>query len=178
MVKMQIVKKLNKKQGIINSQAGFTLIEAVIGVGLLVIVGVAVLTGVSTAFKASATTDKISNALALAQSQIEYMQTQPYVCATNGNAAYQRIAGDAAQALSNNYSISSIYLVGGVETEWTSASSDPPIVYAVAIDKNGAVVTSGDTGLQRITIIIHQGNNQNPLTLVAYKVKQTTGVCP
>ncbi len=175
---MQIVNKLTKKLRILRSQQGFTLIEALAGTALLVIVGVAVLVGVSTAFKASATTDKISNALALAQSQIEYMQTQNYVCATNGNAAYQRIEGDASQALSNNYSISSIYSVGGVETEWPSASSDPPIVYAVAIDKDGAIVTTGDTGLQRITIIIHQGNNPNPLTLIAYKVKPTAEICP
>jgi len=165
---MQIVKKLARKLRGIKSQKGFTLIEAVIGTALLVIIGVAVLTGVSTAFKASATTDKISTALAIAQSQIEHMQSQDYICATNGNAAYKRIA------VPNGYSISSIYLVGGVETEWPSASSDPPIVYAVKVNAAG----TADINLQKITVKVYQINNSNPVTIVAYKIKPTAEDCP
>jgi len=162
-------------------QSGFTLIETLIGTTLLVIVGAAVLAGVFTAFKASATSDKLSTALALAESQLEYIQTQEYICTTNGNAAYKRIddvsRGAAVQPLPNNFSVSSIYLAGGVETEWSSASTDPPIVYAVSIDEDGNVVLA-DQGLQKITLIVYQTNNPNPVTVVGYKVKPDNTACP
>ena len=50
------------KTGLSQEQDGFTLMEAVIGIALLSIVAVAVLTGVSTAFKADALADKQSTA--------------------------------------------------------------------------------------------------------------------
>lgn len=165
---------------VINGQQGVTLIEAVIGIALLSIVAVAVVSGVFTAFKASATSDKQSTALTLAQSQLEYMQVQDYVCADSvtGNAAYQRIddttRGTAAQALPSNYSLYSEQYDG---TEWNSANTDPAIVYAVSIDEDGNPVL-GDLGIQKITLIVYQNNNVNSVTMVAYKVKPTNTACP
>lgn len=67
-----------RKLGMARNQSGFTLIEGLIATALLVTVGAAVLMGVSTSFKASAITDKQSTALAFAQSQIDYIQSQTY----------------------------------------------------------------------------------------------------
>jgi len=153
---LNLILMKHRKVRIARDQSGFTLIEAVIGVALLVIVGVAVLVGISTAFKASATTDKISTGLSLSQSQIESIQAHAYVCdsedgTVDGYATYPTISSVT------NYSIS---------------------VEAVTINENGTVVTTGDTGLQRITVVVTQLNNPNPITLVAYKVKPTAEVCP
>jgi type II secretory pathway pseudopilin PulG len=150
-----ILMKLRKAK-IMRDQGGFTLIEAVIGIGLLVIVGVAVLVGISTAFKASATTDKISTALALAQSQIESIEAQEYACDSvdgiaDGNATYTVISSIP------NYSIS---------------------VSAISINANTGEVQIPDAGLQKITVIVTQLNNPDPVTLVAYKVKPTAEACP
>jgi len=142
-----------RKRRIGRNQSGFTLIEAVIGTALLVMVGAAVLTGISTAFKASATADKISTALALAQSQIEYIQTQDYQCADGaGNAAYTTVS-----VIPSNYSIS---------------------ISAISIDATTGLVSVPDAGLQKITVVVTQLNNPNPVTLVGYKVKPTSTACP
>jgi prepilin-type N-terminal cleavage/methylation domain-containing protein len=160
--------KKTRKTGIARDQSGFTLIEAVIGIALLGIVAVAVLMGISTAFKASATADKISTTLALAQSQLDYIQTQEYICVTGGNAVYLRIddasRGANAQSL-GNYTIKSV--------NYDGSDNAGPSVTAVTIDAGGA-----DVGLQKITLKVYQANNTDPVTLVAYKVKPTTEICP
>jgi len=157
-----------RKPGIARDQNGFTLIEAVIGIALLGIVAVAVLMGVSTAFKASATADKISTALALAQSQLDYMQTQEYICVTGGNATYLRI--DDASRGADAQSLGS-YIMKSVN--YDGSDNAGPSVTAVSIDAGGAEI-----GIQKITLKVYQTNNTNPVTLVAYKVKPTTEACP
>jgi type II secretory pathway pseudopilin PulG len=143
---MQIVKKLTGKLRIIKNQSGFTLIEAVIGTALLVIVGVAVLTGVSTAFKASATTDKISTGLAIAQSQLDYIQTQTYDPA----GGYLSIDSPTRGAEQQNISPYTMQ------------------VTVLCIDANGNVSAS-DLGLQRITVEVRQPSSSNPVTIIGYK---------
>ena len=156
------------------------MIEAVIGTALLVIVGVAVLVGITTAFKASATTDKISTALSIAQSQIEYIQTQEYICVNTmtNNAAYLRI--DDATRLAQKQDIPTNYTISSLDSTNTEVPSvqDTASVIAVAVDENDDISTTGETGLQRITLIIRRINDTHPLTLVAYKVKPTTEACP
>lgn len=152
---LNLILMKHRKVSIARNQSGFTLIEAVIGVALLVIVGVAVLVGISTAFKASATTDKISTALALAQSQLESIQAQDYVCADGtGNATYTMISSVP------NYSIS----VSAISIDATTHEKPVPYV--------------SDTRLQKITVVVSQLNNPNPVTLVDYKIKPTAEACP
>ncbi len=141
---MQIVKKLAGKLRAIRSQKGFTLIEALTGTALLVIVGVAVLVGVSTAFKASSTADKISTALAIAQSQIDFIHTQAY----DSSGAYIAIDSDTRGADKQ------------VITPYTMT------INVVSIDADGDGTTDG---LQEITVEVAQPNSANTVTLVGYK---------
>ena len=160
MLTIRLTKLRNSE--IAREQSGFTLIEAVIGIALLSIVGVAVLVGISTSFKASATTDKISTGLALAQSQLEYIQTQPYAIADgDGNALYPRIADSSIPA---GYSISSLKYDGSPHP-----SADDKKITAVTIGE----LAPADKGIQQITLKVYQANNPNPVTLVAYKVNPT-----
>jgi len=139
-----------RKPGIVREQNGFTLIEAVIGIALLSVVGVAVLVGISTSFKASATADKISTALALAQSQIEFIHTQPY----DPTGAYMRI-DDPLRGADQQ-----------VLVPYT-------MTVTVALIDGAGADTVNDLGLQKITLKVYQANNPNPVTLVGYKVNPT-----
>ena len=144
---MQIVKKLTRKLREIRSQKGFTLIEALAGTALLVIVGVAVLVGVSTTYKASAITDKISTALAIAQSQLDFIHTQTY-STDIATKPYMRI--DAVERGTDQQNISPYTMM----------------VTVVYIDADGDGTVDG---LQKITVEVRQPNNDNPVTLIGYK---------
>jgi type II secretory pathway pseudopilin PulG len=144
---MRIVKKQTRKLRITHSQCGFTLIEAVIGVALLVVVGVAVLTGISTAFKASSTSDKISTALAIGQSQLDYIQTQ-------------------------NYDPTGAYIEINSDTRGSEKQDISPYIMTVtvtSIDESGVDTSGVNTGLQRITISVEQPGSSTPVEITGYK---------
>ena len=130
--------------------------------------------GISTSFKASGISDKISTGLALAQSQIEFIQAQPYnstVFDAYGNALYPKIT-----SIPSGYSISSVRWDGASEVEYTGDEVDPPIIAAVFIDGTGAPTTT-DGGIQKITISVYRSSDEHPVTLTTYKVnpkKMTT----
>lgn len=155
-----------RQPGIMRDQSGFTLIEAIIGIALLSIVVVAVLTGVSTSFKADAVADKQSTAMSLAQSQIESLQLQNYQIAPSGGEVTYTKIGD----IPSNYSIWSENRAGGLVTNiigvpWTSSAVE--IGEAVL---GGTASIDDDEGLQRIKIIVKQGNTV-VLTIETYKVE-------
>ena len=60
------------------SSRGFSLIEVVIALGLLGIIGLALLFGLATASRALVTADERATAESLARSQMEYIKSQPY----------------------------------------------------------------------------------------------------
>lgn len=154
----------SRKRGKAREQSGFTLIEAVIGIALLSIVAIAVLMGMSTAFKADALADRQSTAMSLAQSQIESIQLESYhVAPANSEATYNKVAEtlnftiwsrDRAGAIVNSV-VGVPWLSSEVELGQTPQPGAPE---------------PNDNGLQRIELIIKQGNNI-ALTIDAYKVQ-------
>jgi prepilin-type N-terminal cleavage/methylation domain-containing protein len=162
---MQIIKKHIRKLDIVRSQCGFTLIEGVIGVALLSVVAVAVLMGVSTSLKTNALADRQSTAMSLALSQVESIQVQPYIEAHSPpEARYSKISG-----IPENFSIWSINRDGNI------VSVDKNGVEGVIgipwrVSDNSQTITGNDWGLQKITVVIKQGN-QVVLELETFKVE-------
>lgn len=146
-------------------QSGFTLIEAIIGIALLSIVAVAVLAGVSTAFKADALADRQSTAMSLIMNQIESLQLQLYQDADSGSEVYYTKISD----IPANYSIWSYNRAGSLVTDivgvpWSSVAVE------VTDDTVDGTATVDDEGLQKIRLVVKQGTIE-VLTLAAYKVR-------
>ncbi|HEX9896633.1 MAG TPA: prepilin-type N-terminal cleavage/methylation domain-containing protein [Dehalococcoidales bacterium] len=141
----------NRKPGVARDQNGFTLLEAVIGIALLSAVVVAVLVGVSTSFKADALADSQSTAISIAQRQVEYLQSgfeDYHTAPTGGEATYTKITD-----IPDNYSIWSYN-----RTELVSNVVGVP--WSSAIDGSAGSPVSADGGLQRIKLVIKQGNRE------------------
>lgn len=155
----------HSKIGRVKSQNGFTLVEIVIAIALISIILVGVLMGIATSFKASGTTDKISTGLALAQSQIEYIQTQEYSPAVNGNASYLRI--DDALRDTEAQSLGA-YIMKSIN--YDLSYNEGPNITAVSINGSTGDPTNVDTGIQKITLEVFRPGDDNPVTLVTYKV--------
>jgi prepilin-type N-terminal cleavage/methylation domain-containing protein len=66
-------------------QRGFSLIEILAGLALLGLIGVAVLSGLTTTFRGVALSEERVTADSLARSQIEYLKTQDYVLVADYN---------------------------------------------------------------------------------------------
>ena len=65
-------------KGLIKKQKGFTLVEVLVALVILGVLASALLLGVSTALKSSATSDELATAESLARSQMEYIKNEPY----------------------------------------------------------------------------------------------------
>lgn len=61
-----------------NKERGFTLIEAIIALGLLGIIGIAFMTALATSSTAIIVSDKHATAESLARSEMEYVKSQDY----------------------------------------------------------------------------------------------------
>ena len=148
-------------------QRGFTLIEALVGVLLLIIVAFAVLMGVSTSLTTGAIADKQSQCISLAVSQIESLQLQVYEEApSNGEVYYDEITVDPA----SNYSIWS-YSREGVLVD--STQEDQGIVgvpWFTSTDGSDGYAVDLDGGLQKIILVIKQGDKE-AFRVETYKVR-------
>jgi prepilin-type N-terminal cleavage/methylation domain-containing protein len=146
-----------------NKEKGFSLLEVALSIALLGMVATAILGGLSTISNASFTTDRQSIAISLAQSQLEYIDSQPYQEAPDGGeVSYIEISD-----VPSNYSISSIdrTLVKVAGTPGTAS------IIGVPWDSSSGQAVVSDEGLQRISLIIYNGDKP-VLELDAYKVKR------
>ena len=136
--------KLNRREtrAFRGKSRGFTLVEVVIAMGLLGIIGVAVLTALSYASTMLIVADRRATAESLAKTQMEYVKSQDYVPAPNGGAGnYSKIADIPA-----GYTI------------WSVNRTGPPVdtvVIGVPWDSEANNATYEDTGLQKITVIVN-----------------------
>jgi type II secretory pathway pseudopilin PulG len=153
---------------IVREQSGFTLIEAVIGIALLSAVVVAVLMGVSTSFKINALADSQSTAMSIAQRQVEDLQHQQnYIVApSGGDTTYNKVANIPA-----NFSIWSYNRAGVlVAVDENNVEGVIGVPWSSAIDGSAGSAISDDGGLQRIKLVIKQGNKEI-FTVESYKVQ-------
>ena len=125
---------------------GFTLIEVVIAMGLLGIIGAAVLAALSYASTMLIIADRRATAESLAKTQMEYVKSQEYVPAPNGGVGNYSIIAD----IPAGYAIWS--------ANRTIPPDPPPLVDTVVIgipwDSGNDTATYEDNGLQKITVIV------------------------
>jgi prepilin-type N-terminal cleavage/methylation domain-containing protein len=84
-------------------QRGFTLIETLIGSALLLVVGVALASGIATGYRGLALSQELVNTDNLAEAQVEYIKSQGYIPVSDYNPAdpdysYEIITVPVAQA--------------------------------------------------------------------------------
>ena len=147
-------------------EKGFLLIEVIIAIALLGIVGVALLSGLSTGSKAIFVADERATAESLARTEMENVKKLDYITAAVYNPGPPPSGGEAiytnAKITLLGYEIRSINRAGGEDTStsivgvpWNSTTSPPPPVT--------------DAGLQRIKLVIYHGGKLL-FTLEGYKV--------
>ena len=67
----------------LRGQGGFTLIETLVGTALLGVIGVALMSGLSTGYKSLAISQDRVVVEGLAKSQVEYIKSQEYISVAN-----------------------------------------------------------------------------------------------
>ena len=147
---LKAIKKLNILKG---NQKGVTLIETVIALALVGIVAVIFLNGTSTAFKGVMISQEKIAAESLANSQLEYINTQDYIQVANYDPndpanCYQLI--DIPQDLADQG-------------------------YAIEINPPQAIVVEGGGWgeVQSVAVIV-RSNGEEILTISEYKVGEVT----
>lgn len=160
-------------------ERGFTIIEVMIAIVLLGIVGLAVISGIGTAFRANQVADKHTTATAIAQRQLEAIEQEDYDDINtdgDGIGIYTLISSipDGYSIWSYQYNAGYDPAVGDLITDLImSTTSAGPIGISWNRDNSGP--TTNDEGLQRIKLVIAQGidpdinNNQIVLTLETLK---------
>lgn len=113
--------------------AGFTLVETVVGMGLLGFVAVAFLSGTAGASRAAQISDQRVAAESLARSQMEYVKSQNY----------------KSQAQPGNRDYDLYPFPTGYSGQLVVAALDPATLSALPPDQ--------DLGLQSLTITISRG---------------------
>jgi len=129
---------------------GFTLVEVLVSVALLALIGLGFMTALGGASKVLLKADTRETARDLAEAQMEFVQNLTYNTAdpTGNLVFYPKLIN-----LSTAYP--------GYDVE----------VRAVRIDKGSG--TTGDTGIQEITVLVKQGTN-TAFTLMGMKVDRET----
>ena len=147
---LKAIKKLNIFKG---NQKGVTLIETVIALALVGIVAAIFLNGTSTAFKGVMISQEKIAAESLANSQLEYINTQAYIPVANYD------PNDPA----NCYQL--IDIPEDLADQGYAIEINPP---------QAIVVEDGGWGeLQSITMVISR-NGEEILTISEYKVGEVT----
>jgi len=161
-----LVKRKNLYRFLAHNSRGFTLIEVIVALALLVIIGIAFLGGLATASKAIIIADERATAESLARSQMEYVKNQDYITAADydplvpgsGEVIYLKI--DDSE-IPEGYTIWSVNRAGDTVEDIIGVpwDSDPLVNQPVDID----------AGLQRIKLIIKHLDKEI-ITLEDYKV--------
>ncbi len=150
---------------------GVGFIEVLIALAILGIVAVVFLGGLNISLKTVFISDESSTALALAQSQMEYVKSQEYSDADPGSeVTYNKtaeISGYYIRGLSREG-------YGGTEIDYSYTSED---IIGVPWDPDNCIPSYNDTGIQKIIVIIyHPYDAAHPdaevFTLEDYKVKR------
>jgi len=68
---------------LLREQSGLTLIETLVGLAIFAAIGVALMNGVSTGYKAVGISQERTFAESLAKSQVEYIKAQDYISVAN-----------------------------------------------------------------------------------------------
>jgi prepilin-type N-terminal cleavage/methylation domain-containing protein len=146
------------RKAFLGRSRGFTLIEVVVAVALLGIIGVTVLSGLSTAAATLILADRRATADSLARSQMEYVKNQEYADATSPTwqVTYQRLPN-----IPTGYSICSVNWTTN-ETDRCGSDASMSII-AIALNS-----TTRDSGLQKIKLVIKH-DDQEIITLEGYK---------
>jgi len=129
---------------------GFTLVEVLITIALIGAISVAFFSFMSAATSALIHADERTIAESLARSQLEFVKDQGYNSTlVNGQVTYPKIP---SSSIPTGYTIWSVNRTGGVVNvvnnvigiPWNSGNNTPS--------------TSGDTGLQKIALVIKHGD--------------------
>jgi prepilin-type N-terminal cleavage/methylation domain-containing protein len=126
-----------------HNSEGMSLIEVIVALGILGLVAITFLTGVSTALKAASLADERATAQSLAQSQMEYVKSCPYDSANNP----PEYGLDADLPVPDGYTI-----------EVAAERMDPK-----------ADGTGNDDGIQKVSVTV-RNHGDLVLTLEDYKV--------
>jgi len=143
---------------LLKSERGFSLIEVTVALGLMGIIVVAFLSGLSAASMALVIADEHTTAESLARTQMEYVKNQEYDTApTGGEGNYAKIA-DAE--VPDGYTICS---------KDRADTTTENIIYGIPWDSLNNIAVDDDVGLQRIKLVIKH-NGKEIITLEDYKV--------
>ena len=145
MKKLRLDSKIRKAcQG--NSR-GFTMIEVVIAIALIGLIGVAVLSALSTASMALIIADERATAESLARSQMEYVKNSPYDNVNDPPEYFPDLG-----AVPDGYDID---------------------IEAVRLDPEGDGTEDDDDGIQKITVTVSR-DGEVKVTLEDYKREPVT----
>jgi prepilin-type N-terminal cleavage/methylation domain-containing protein len=144
-------------------EKGFGLIEVLMGIALLGIIGVALLSGLTTAVKSNIVVERNVAAVNVAQSQLEDLKTQPYVSAPTLDAAHYSLVTGVHPG----------YLVGSADRTGAFIEGGP---IGIPWNAETGSAVGADAGLQNIAVVVKQGTTWATGTVAyeidIYKVKQ------
>jgi type II secretory pathway pseudopilin PulG len=147
---------------IIKNEKGASLVEAIIALGLLGLIATAFTMAIFVSTKSIMIADERTNAESLARAQMEYVKQQVYIY---NDTEWEY---DPLNLVGTQYSEGTPYSI------WSVDSSDSIVegVVAVPWDSQSDVYATPDVGLQKITIKIFHGDDNEVLTLEGYKVDE------
>lgn len=130
---------------VIADDRGVTFVETVVSIAILGLVAVAFLSGLATADRATAISERRVTAESLARSQVEHVKSQAYIDhSVPGHGEYQAVATPAGYGV-------------GVATVPIDPSSGQPLPLGQ------------DVGIQKVTVTVQHGGN-TVLSIDDYKV--------
>ncbi len=142
---------------LVRNEKGFTFVEVLIAILVMSVFALTFMMGLAASSHAVIVADKRITAESIARSQLERIKNVAYIPPTNGEAAYPQITTSSGLTIwSLNYAGEE---VGGTEViaiAWNQANDSV------------AAPSEGDTGLQKVTVIIKSGDD-SVFVLEGYK---------
>ena len=139
---------------------GFALVEILISITVLSSIGVALLSGLSTVYRADTTTNNKVAAVGIAQSQLEYFAGLTYIPATGQTADYGPFTGTLPAG----------YYLHSLRGNGTYSTTN---LLAAPWDSQTGAPAASEAGLQRIRLVVLQGT-KDAFTVDAYKAQMQT----